>query len=124
MKYYHIYKKVKKNGLSKKECFICQEEINNEEYYFDEKEIFVENVEDKAISYPYYYICTKCVKTTKQAEEIMIPLLKIMYGEKIKIIRYNALTKNYKNFIINLLISFLTISYNFLQFSYNSISIF
>ncbi len=65
-----------------KNCFICKNKIKvGIDFY--ESNIY----SDRRIITPIY-VCTNCVKTSTKAEEIIIPLVKIMYGGKIKVKRY------------------------------------
>ncbi len=76
-------------------CFICQKEFNENEKYFQEGDIYSqENIDnDDAVYYP---ICKKCGKTPRNAEKIIIPLLKIMYGGVVQISRFSV--SGYKDF--------------------------
>jgi tRNA U54 and U55 pseudouridine synthase Pus10 len=71
-------------------CFICQKEIKKEEKCFDEVDILLSSID---ISSTPLQICTNCVSSPEEAEEKVIPLLKILYGGKIEVKRYRLCDK-------------------------------
>ncbi len=93
-KYENIYSKQKVYGTVK--CFICQKEIKEYTFCFSECSIFIDDKYDS--NTPYFYICLSCGKTPKRSEKVIIPLLKILYGHKIKVVKYNKITNENEDF--------------------------
>lgn len=77
-------------------CFTCQRIIENNEVCFTERTIYIKDKSDGRT--PFYNICLDCIKTSKKAEKIIIPMLKIMYGGIIQIDRRNKKTNELKIF--------------------------
>ncbi len=86
--YENIYKREK--IYSTVECFICRKKIRHHTFLFSESNIFIN--EQFHGNTPYFYFCLSCGKTPEKAEKVIIPLLKIMYGYEIKVIKYNSIT--------------------------------
>ncbi len=97
IEYKNVYKVVKHDirDLLCTECFICNKKFNEDEKYFQEEDIYSQENKnsEEAVFYP---ICKDCGKTPTKAEEVVIPLLKIMYGGVVQINRFSV--SGYKNF--------------------------
>ncbi len=99
--YKDTYKKIKFGSENENytDCFICRKKFIRGDKYFWEESIYVKKShKDKDGLLNYYPICFDCVKTPVKAEKIILPLLKIMYGGKIKISRINKKTNETKVF--------------------------
>jgi hypothetical protein len=59
----------------------------NGEIFFSEASILFTSFDNSNIRVSSFNICKNCVKTPEEAEKKVIPLLKILYGEIIKITR-------------------------------------
>ncbi len=98
--YINIYRKQKKLQISHElTCFICERTFyTDEEECYIEKNIVVYNASDAVINKQIFYTCTKCITSEENAEEIMIPLLKVLYGGKVTVGRINKKTNKVKVF--------------------------
>jgi hypothetical protein len=95
IKYRNVYKKAsthfKEMKESNKKCFICQIIIIDGEKHFREDGIFVSTLDSaEEVIEKFYPICTECVSSSKEAEKVVIPLLKILYGGKIRVLRHST----------------------------------
>ncbi len=97
-KYENIYYKVHPDKmLMGRNCFICKEVIKNNNV-FEEKSLWMYDQQGNDKYLPIIYVCFDCIKTPKKAETVIIPLLKIIYGYKLLVMRVNKKTGNRKEF--------------------------
>ncbi len=74
-------------------CFICSEEIKENEQFYSEKSIFSNQEIIKPIT-----VCLKCTKSPEQLEKAMPLLMKSIYRGTIEIKRLNSISGVNKNF--------------------------
>lgn len=67
------------------ECFICENTIKKGEHLYKEANIDISSFLPKFPSLYILRVCTTCVKSPEEADEVIIPLLKILNGGIIKI---------------------------------------
>ncbi len=82
VEYKNIYRRFifDADDIDNNKCFICTKSFVNNEEFFKEDNIY--NVDPHVYTQVIFYpVCTDCVKSPEEAEKIIIPLLKIMYGE-------------------------------------------
>ncbi len=98
--YINIYRKREKTTIANViTCFICERTFcTNEESHYLEKCIIVYDASDNVVNNQIFYICTKCVTSEEKAEEVMIPLLKVLYGGRVTVGRMNKKTNEVKVF--------------------------
>lgn len=78
-------------------CLICKNKIKvNDQYYRTFNIHCLENRSDPFCGTQMTKICTTCVKSSQHAEEVSIPLLKILYGGVIKVLRFASSDSYYK----------------------------
>ena len=89
IEYRNIFYKVINDTITT-ECFICNHKVDR---YFITSQISVNNFNLKPI-----YVCLKCGKTEERTEKVIIPLLKIIHGGIIDVVRFRSYrNKNYLN---------------------------
>jgi hypothetical protein len=99
VKYNNIFGKF--TFSTKVECFICNRKIST---CFMSAHISTTGLfAGGRYPPPIIYVCLKCGKTLEHAEEIIIPLLKILYGVRLEVIRFFTKkvgegNRMYKNF--------------------------
>lgn len=86
IKYKDVFVKVTCCGEYTFKCFICDRIIKEESYYVDLFDRIIHNGRNK-INSDRLRVCLTCVRTPIQVEKIIIPLLKILYGGEVIVIR-------------------------------------
>lgn len=66
-------------------CFICEDTFGKEMKFYTTTSISVLNKEIANV----YRICNDCVKSEEEAEKVIIPLLKIVHGGRVKVKRWD-----------------------------------
>ncbi len=98
VKYEDIFKKLENTYLLSEDatCLICKKLFKRKEDYYTD---LYDSIEYNANHNPRVRFCCRCVESPKHAEEVAIPLLKILFGGVVIVKRtykYNSLTKVFK----------------------------
>jgi hypothetical protein len=94
----------KRSDKEYRKCIVCQKDLRDKkcftEGFDDQVGIWFSNDGQFYIAGTiYFYICTNCVSSPEEAEEKVIPLLKILYGGKIEVKKRCKITNELITFI-------------------------
>ena len=98
IKYNDVFHKNEKYFLQYCFCVFCEKEIKINDLYYRTFNITCTKSRDDYQPLQVVRVCLSCVKSPKEAEERVIPLLKILNGDMIKVTRFfnhNAQTSSF-----------------------------